>query len=141
MIILMWRILMSRVFRSNYRVYYEDTDAGGVVYNANYLKFAERARTEVLRSLNISQDELMRKEGTMFVVRRIEIDFKKPAKLDDLISVETIMGEFKGASTVWQQNLFFEKINLCSIKVQLVIVNRNLKPIRVPELLKSSLCG
>jgi len=122
-------------------VYYEDTDAGGVVYNANYLKFAERARTEVLRSLNISQDELMRKEGTMFVVRRIEIDFKKPAKLDDLISVETIMGEFKGASTVWQQNLFFEKINLCSIKVQLVIVNRNLKPIRVPELLKSSLCG
>jgi len=132
---------MSRVFRSNYRVYYEDTDAGGVVYNANYLKFAERARTEVLRSLNISQDELMRKEGTMFVVRRIEIDFKKPAKLDDLISVETIMGEFKGASTVWQQNLFFEKINLCSIKVQLVIVNRNLKPIRVPELLKSSLCG
>lgn len=141
MIILMWRILMSRVFRSNYRVYYEDTDAGGVVYNANYLKFAERARTEVLRSLNISQDELMRKEGTMFVVRRIEIDFKKPAKLDVLISVETIMGEFKGASTVWQQNLFFEKINLCSIKVQLVIVNRNLKPIRVPELLKSSLCG
>lgn len=132
---------MGRVFKSSYRVYYEDTDAGGVVYNANYLKFAERARTEVLRSLDISQDSLMKQEGILFLVKRVEVDFNRPAKLDDLITIETIIGEFKGASTTWQQNLFFDKINLCSIKVQLVIVNKDFRPIRIPKLLRDMLCA
>lgn len=131
---------MGRIFRASYRVYYEDTDAGGVVYYVNYLKFAERARTEVLRSFGMGQDSLMKQEGILFLVKRVEVDFNRAAKLDDLITIETIVGDFKGASTTWQQNLFFDKINLCSIKVQLVIVNRNFKPIRIPKLLRNMLC-
>ena len=67
------------------RVYYEDTDAGGVVYYANYLKFAERARTEALRSVGLEQTELMEKSGIAFVVRHCEAEFFRPARLDDLI--------------------------------------------------------
>ena len=74
-------------FSTKYRVYYEDTDAGGVVYYANYLKFFERARTDFLRALNISQNELLQSEKLIFVVRRCEIDYVSPAKLDDLVEV------------------------------------------------------
>ena len=119
-------------YEFNYRVYYEDTDAGGVVYNANYLKFAERARTDVLRVHGFSQDELLKKHGILFVVRKIEIDFEKPAKLDDLLTVKTTPYEFKGASSLWEQNIFFEKIKLCSIKVKIVVVNKDFRPIRLP---------
>lgn len=131
---------MNRVFKSNYRVYYEDTDASGVVYNTNYLKFAERARTEVLRSFNISQNQLMAEEKILFVVKKIEVEYHKAARLDDLLMVETHIGEFKGAAAWWRQNIFFEKINLCSIKIQLVVVNKNFKPIRLPKLFKDILC-
>ncbi len=72
---------------SKYRIYYEDTDAGGVVYYANYLKFFERGRTEYIRSLGISQMNLREKEGIGFVVKTCEIDYKSSAKLDDLIRV------------------------------------------------------
>ena len=69
------------------RVYYEDTDAGGVVYYANYLKFFERARTEWLRSLGLNQDKLAQEQGLIFVVRKAALDFVLPARLDDLIEV------------------------------------------------------
>jgi len=69
------------------RVYYEDTDAGGVVYYANYLKFFERARTEWLRSLGLNQDKLAQEEGLIFVVRRALLDFARPARLDDMLEV------------------------------------------------------
>ncbi len=69
------------------RVYYEDTDSGGVVYYANYLKFMERARTEWLRSLGFEQDALREREGVIFAVRRAEIDYRKPAVFNDLLTV------------------------------------------------------
>ena len=69
------------------RVYYEDTDAGGVVYYANYLKFFERARTEWLRGAGLDQDKLAREEGLIFVVRRAVLDFARPARLDDMLEV------------------------------------------------------
>lgn len=71
------------------RVYYEDTDAGGIVYHANYLKFAERGRTEWLRSLGFDHDGMRREYGLIFVVRAISIDYLAPARLDDLLTVET----------------------------------------------------
>lgn len=77
--------LEGSVFVFPVRVYYEDTDAAGIVYFANYLKFAERARTEYLRSLGIDQIDLRRERGIFFAVHRVEIDYLKPAKLDDLI--------------------------------------------------------
>ena len=69
------------------RVYYEDTDSGGVVYYANYLKYFERARTEWLRNLGVNQDKLALEAGLIFVVRRAELDFERPARLDDLLEV------------------------------------------------------
>jgi acyl-CoA thioester hydrolase len=84
------------------RVYYEDTDAGGIVYYANYLKFCERARTEWLRTLTISQQALL-KENVGFVVKRIEMDNAFPAKLDDLLQVKTTITELKRASITFKQ--------------------------------------
>lgn len=78
---------MSKSFSWPVRVYYEDTDTGGVVYYANYLKFFERARTEWLRSFGLNQDKLAQEEGLIFVVRRALLDFVRPARLDDMLEV------------------------------------------------------
>jgi len=77
----------SKLFSWPVRVYYEDTDSGGVVYYANYLKFFERARTEWLRSFGLNQDKLAQEQGLIFVVRRATLDFAAPARLDDLLEV------------------------------------------------------
>ncbi len=84
--------------RQAIRVYFEDTDAAGIVYYANYLKFAERARTDMLRDLGVSHAEMMKRDGLVLVVRRCEIDYLKPAKLDDLLTVETEAAKLGGAS-------------------------------------------
>jgi len=78
---------MAEPFSWPVRVYYEDTDSGGVVYYANYLKYFERARTEWLRSFGLNQDKLAREQGLIFVVRRATLDFARPARLDDLLTV------------------------------------------------------
>lgn len=84
------------------RVYYEDTDAGGIVYYANYLKFFERARTEWLRALDISQQSLLQ-VNVGFVVKRVEMDNIFPAKLDDLLTVTTSINKLKRASVIFDQ--------------------------------------
>ena len=81
--------VVSGGHRHAIRVYYEDTDAGGVVYHANFLRFAERARTETLRELGIPHAEMTRQFGLMFMVRRVKLDYLAPARLDDLIVVVT----------------------------------------------------
>ena len=86
-----------------YRVYYEDTDAGGVVYYANYLKFFERCRTDFLRHHSVNQKELAQKESTLFVVRKCNIDYILPAKLDDLITVTMSVKEVRAASIILNQ--------------------------------------
>ena len=86
------------VFEWPVRVYYEDTDAGGVVYYANYLKYLERARTEWLRHLGFGQDTLMRDAGIVFAVRRVEIDYLLPARFDDALLVELEIEEIGRAS-------------------------------------------
>ena len=83
------------------RVYYEDTDAGGVVYHATYLRFAERARTEALRDLGIPHAELLQKFTLMFVVRRIEVDYLRPARLDNSLTVVTEPRAVGGASVLF----------------------------------------
>ena len=86
------------------RVYFEDTDAGGVVYNANYLRFYERARTEYLRSLGYEQDELLEK-NIVFVVRHIDIDFVRAARFNEILQVETRIEQLKKASLVFVQTI------------------------------------
>ena len=87
------------------RVYYEDTDAGGVVYHANYLRFAERARTEALRALGIPHAEMVEQFALMFVVRRVEIDYLRPARLDDSLAVVTRAVAVGGASARLRQTV------------------------------------
>src|SRR5271154_3855573 len=81
--------MTAKLFTFPIRIYYEDTDAGGIVYHANYLKFAERARTELLRSLGHDHHQVLKEHGLILVVRHIEIDYQAPSRLDDLLEVRT----------------------------------------------------
>jgi acyl-CoA thioester hydrolase len=87
------------------RIYYEDTDAGGIVYHANYLRFAERARTEALRAAGIPHAALVERFNLMFVVRRAEVDYQRPARLDETIIVETETVDVAGASVLLRQTI------------------------------------
>lgn len=125
-------------FKAQYRVYYEDTDAGGVVYYANYLKFAERARTDYLRARGIEQTALQKEEGLVFVVHRVEATFHKPAKLDDLLDVSVEVKELKGATIHMEQAILRGAEKLCSVKVEVICVQAaGFKPARIPEALKA----
>jgi len=96
---------MPQPFVFTIRIYYEDTDAGGIVYYANYLKYLERARTEWLRTLGVEQDELARREGVIFVVRSAAIEFLKPAYFNDLIEVSVDIAKLRGASMTFAQTI------------------------------------
>lgn len=121
------------------RVFYEDTDAGGVVYHANYLKFAERARTEWLRQLEIGRERLEREFDIMFVVRRSTIDWRRPARLDDLLLVHTkLAGMGKVRMTLEQVVMRGEEV-LCSMLIEVVAVNSQFAPTQLPEALKALL--
>lgn len=121
------------------RVYYEDTDAGGVVYHSNYLNFFERARTEFLRQYDFSQQELFAKSFA-FVVRRVEIDYKLPAHLDDLLNVETAISEVKKASIIFAQNLWKDEMCLSSAIVTVASVDLvKMKPVAIPDDIRQAL--
>lgn len=121
-------------FKFPVRVYYEDTDAGGVVYHANYLNFYERARTEFLRSLGFEQDTLL-EQDTAFVVRRCEIEYHVAARFNDQLSVEVKVSQLKRASIVFHQQIIDQEGNLISdATVVVVCVNLSkMKPIAIPE--------
>nr|WP_278979357.1 tol-pal system-associated acyl-CoA thioesterase [Providencia alcalifaciens] len=122
------------LFRWPVRVYYEDTDAGGVVYHARYLAFFERARTEMLRNKGINQQSLLA-ENLGFVVRNMTIDFVKGARLDDLLEVETEIVEIKRASLLFQQRLVDSQGNLlCGATALIACVDSSkMKPKALPK--------
>nr|WP_282490092.1 tol-pal system-associated acyl-CoA thioesterase [Providencia alcalifaciens] len=122
------------LFRWPVRVYYEDTDAGGVVYHARYLAFFERARTEMLRNKGINQQSLLA-ENLGFVVRNMTIDFVKGARLDDLLEVETEIVEIKRASLLFQQRLVDSQGNLlCGATALIACVDTSkMKPKALPK--------
>src|SRR6185312_1686028 len=97
--------LQGEVHRFPVRVYYEDTDAAGIVYYANYLKFIERARTEMMRLYGVEHEKARQSGGTAFIVRRCEIEYIAPARLDDALVVETRLKEFGGASILLSQDV------------------------------------
>lgn len=114
------------VFSWPVRVYYEDTDAGGVVYHANYLKFLERARTEWLRHLGYEQDELRRRFGVLFVVTGLKLDYHKPARFNDELAVSVEILHRRRASLTFAQALHrldAEHARLCSAEVTVVCVD------------------
>ncbi|MBI5611719.1 MAG: YbgC/FadM family acyl-CoA thioesterase, partial [Gammaproteobacteria bacterium] len=96
---------MTPIFSISVRVYYEDTDAGGVVYYANYLKFMERARTEWLRGLGFEQDELSRTEGVIFAVRAAQVEYLKPARFNDALEVTVELARRGAASINFKQEV------------------------------------
>ena len=121
------------------RVYYEDTDAGGVVYHANYICFFERARTEFLRQGGFSQQALLA-ENFAFVVKTLTIDYKFPARLDDLLSVQTTVKAVKKATIIFEQNLFKADICLCSAEVTVTSVDLiKMKPKAIPQAILDAL--
>lgn len=115
------------------RVYYEDTDAGGVAYHASYLRFAERARTEALRDLGIPHSELRERFTLMFVVRRVEVDYLRPARLDDSLTVVTEPLEVGGASVLLRQDVQGAQGSCAVLTVRLAcIAPGETKPRRMP---------
>lgn len=121
------------------RVYYEDTDAAGVVYYANYLKFAERARTEALRELGINQSALLTDENIGFVVREIHAEYFKPARLDDYLTIHSKIHDIKRASVALAQDIFKGPERLFSLVVTLAVVGANFAPVRLPDTLRDSI--
>jgi acyl-CoA thioester hydrolase len=114
------------------RVYYEDTDAGGIVYHAQYLCFAERARTEFLRAAGTDHRVLLAEHGGVFAVRRAMVDFRAPARLDDLLAVETRVTKATGARLELRQDIKKHDELIVSIDIELAFISLNLRPLRLP---------
>jgi len=121
------------------RVYYEDTDVGGVVYYANYLKFAERARTEMLRLIGFPHGEMMERDGRAFAVRRCEADYIRPARFDDSLEVHTDSINMEAASLWLDQRVKRDGDDLAVLRVRLACIGQNGKPARLPARLRTAL--
>ncbi len=126
----------DRVWRHSVRVYYEDTDAGGVVYYANYLKFAERARSALLREAGMAVSDMASQRSILFVVQHCCCRYARAARLDDLLTVETLCLKVRGARLELRQDVLFEKDRTLAaeLRVTLALVDgRTHKPCRLPS--------
>ena len=121
------------------RVYYEDTDATGVVYYANYLRFAERARTECLRAVGADHPQLLAEHGVVFVVRHCVADYRAPARLDDVVEARSRFTELRGASLRAAQSITRDGHEIVHIDVRLACVDRAGRPRRLPAALRQAL--
>ena len=121
---------MSAPFLWTLRVYYEDTDFSGLVYHASYLRFLERARTEFLRARGVTQNHLF-EQGFAFVVRKMTLDYRVPAKMDDLLQVKTISQTMKGASFILSQSIWREQVCLLEADVTIAFI-KNGRAARMP---------
>lgn len=126
-------------YENNIRVYYEDTDSGGVVYHANYLKFAERSRTEMLRKYKIEQEKLKNYYDIQFVVKNLFIEYYKSAKLDDLLTIKSSILKISSAKIIMEQSIYNKKILLAKIDITLGSINQRGKPSRLPKYVLNSL--
>ena len=126
------KVTMPSVFTWNVRVYYEDTDAGGIVYYANYLKFFERARTEWLRAIDVGQHALMQEHDAMFVVKSVSSDYHAPAKLDDVLKLTLSIEKLGRASIVFAQEAWCDERLLNTARVKVGCVDSALRPRAVP---------
>ena len=125
------------------RVYYEDTDFSGLVYHARYLHFLERGRTDYLRCLGCQQSDLLAadEEGLVFVVHRMEIDFKQPAKMDDVLTVNTSTEKAGGAKMILNQEIRRGETLLIVAKVTIAVINRSGRPRRLPDSVAKKFLG
>ena len=128
--------------RYEVRVYYEDTDAGGVVYHANYFRFAERARTEALRGLGVPHAEMQSQAGLIFMVRRGKVDYLAPARLDDALVVTTEVQALGAATVVLRQSVWRERQRLVTVEIELACLRvADQRPQRIPVRWRAALAG
>lgn len=121
------------------RVYYDDTDAAGIVYYANYLKFAERGRTEMLRDAGFDHRRLRDEHDLVFAVRRCSADYRRPARLDDRLEVRTAVSRHSGARLAMSQSIQRDGELLVAVEVELAILSTRLRPRRLPADLVAAL--
>ena len=127
---------MAKEFTHEIKVYYEDTDSGGVVYYSNYLKYLERARTEMISSIGLSNNKLLEEYKTLIIVKSCNIEYIKSAKLEDKLQIYSSIESFNKASFVMIQNIKKNDNLIIKAKVKLVTVNKDGKPIKIPSVLK-----
>ena len=125
---------MSKNFNHKIKVYYEDTDAGGVVYYANYLKYLERARTEALIKISLSNLKIRNNFKALIIVKSCNIDYKKSAYLEDELNIKSYILSLTKTSFVMSQTIIKNKIVIVEAKIHLVFVNEKAKPIKIPKL-------
>ena len=128
-----------REFIYQLKVFYEDTDSGGVVYYANYLKFFERARTEVITEIGLSNKKLLEENGIFIIVKSCNIEYKKPAKLEDQLEVKSSIISISNTSFKMKQKVYKDNELITDCEIHLVIVDRKGKPSKIPEILKKKL--
>ena len=126
-------------FKSRFKVYYEDTDSGGVVYYANYLKFLERARTDAISSLDFSNNKLIEKFGIFIIVKSCNLNFLRPAKLEDNLNIISKVMEVKNVSIKMKQNIFVNDSMIVEAEILLASVNNEGKPSKLPDEFKNEL--
>ena len=126
---------MHENFYHNIKVYYEDTDAGGVVYYANYLKYLERARTEALSSIGLSNLKIKDKFGALIIVKSCNIEYKKSAKLEDELSIRSFVKSISITSFIMNQFITRGEEAIVEAQVHLVYIKEKSKPIKVPEVI------
>ena len=127
------------IHRFPVRVYYEDTDAGGIVYHSNYLNFAERARTEMMRGFGLDHIRLKTEANLLFAVRSCEIDFRRPARLDDLLELRSTLVHLGGASLHLTQTIWRGDEELVRLVMRLVCMTFDGKAARIPTALRHTL--
>ena len=125
---------MPKNFNHTIKVYYEDTDAGGVVYYANYLKYLERARTESLIKIGLSNLKIRDNFKALIIVKSCNIDYKKSAYLEDELNIKSYILSLTKTSFVMSQTIIKNKIVIVEAKIHLVFVNEKVKPIKIPKL-------
>lgn len=126
---------MSKNFIFKLKVYYEDTDSGGVVYYANYLKFLERARSELIYSFGLSNKQLLKEYDTLIIVKSCNIQYKKPAKLEDELEIDSKIKSFTKTSFTIDQTIKRKEEIISLAEIVLVTVDKSGKPIKIPKIL------
>ena len=130
---------MSKEFLFSFKVYYEDTDAGGVVYYANYLKFLERARSEAIYSLGYTNSSILERFGVLLIVKSCNIEYKKPARFEDTLEIISEIKSFTKTSFLMKQSILRNNKIISDAEIHLVSVDKNGKPLKIPEDLKKKL--
>ncbi len=126
-------------FSYKLKVFYEDTDSGGVVYYANYLKFFERARTEAITEIGLSNKKLLEENGIFIIVKSCNIEYRRPAKLEDQLEIKSNIISISNTSFKMRQKALRDKELITDCEIHLVIVDGKGKPSKIPEILKKKL--